>query len=105
DNHVKSPQSCKTTAPPPHLRLTVHRATAAAATLALLASLSVGIGAAAQAAPDSSGVPISPSQYTLIGADSQSPAYPAPPALDGTAAGAFDNDYASQWTVAYKVVN
>jgi len=102
---VKSPQSCKTTAPPPHLRLTVHRATAAAATLALLASLSVGIGAAAQAAPDSSGVPISPSQYTLIGADSQSPAYPAPPALDGTAAGAFDNDYSSQWTVAYTVVN
>ncbi|RAN78113.1 hypothetical protein B5P43_17575 [Bacillus sp. SRB_336] len=40
-----------------------------------------------------------------MGADSQSPAYPAPPALDGTAAGAFDNDYASQWTVAYKVVD
>ncbi|PYI66770.1 hypothetical protein CVV68_13115 [Arthrobacter livingstonensis] len=76
-----------------------------AATVALTATLSTGIGAAAQAAPDTSGTPITPSQYTLIGADSQSPAYPAPPALDGTAAGAFDNDYTSQWTVAYKVVD
>ncbi len=63
------------------------------------------MGATAQAAPDPSGTPVTPSQYTLMGTDSQSPAYPAPPALDGTAAGAFDNDYASQWTVAYKVVD
>ncbi|WP_125609845.1 endo-alpha-N-acetylgalactosaminidase family protein [Specibacter cremeus] len=78
----------------------------AVTTASLVAALSVGTGAvAAHAAPDSSGTPITPSQYTLIGADSQSPAYPAPPALDGTAVGAFDNDYSSQWTVAYKVVN
>ncbi|BDZ48723.1 hypothetical protein GCM10025867_09640 [Frondihabitans sucicola] len=59
----------------------------------------------ALAAPEAGGTPITPAQYSLIGADSQSPAYPAPPALDGTAAGAFDDDYGSQWTVAYTVQN
>ncbi|WP_218062911.1 endo-alpha-N-acetylgalactosaminidase family protein [Arthrobacter sp. SDTb3-6] len=102
---MKSPQPCTLAAPPPQLRPRLHRATAAAAALTLAATLSVGMGSAAQAAPDPTGTPVTPSQYTLIGADSQSPAYPAPPALDGTAAGAFDNDYASQWTVAYKVVD
>lgn len=102
---MNSPQPCTLAAPPPQVRPRLHRATAAAAALALVATLSVGMGSAAQAAPDPTGTPVAPSQYTLIGADSQSPAYPAPPALDGTAAGAFDNDYASQWTVAYKVVD
>lgn len=82
------------------------RLTTCTVTTALVAALSLATGTvAATAAPDSSGTPVSASQYTLLGTDSQSPAYPAPPALDGTAAGAFDNDYSSQWTVAYKVVN
>lgn len=102
---MNSPQPCTLAAPAPQMRPRLHRATAAAAVLALVATFSVGMGSAAQAAPDPAGTPVTPSQYTLIGADSQSPAYPAPPALDGTAAGAFDNDYASQWTVAYKVVD
>ena len=50
------------------------------------------------------GTPIDPAQYALVHADSESPAYPAPPALDGTALAAFDKDPATQWTVAYDVV-
>ncbi|MEU6853988.1 endo-alpha-N-acetylgalactosaminidase family protein [Actinacidiphila alni] len=84
----------------------------AAALLASLALLSVGVTPALAAAPHiapaataaDAGTPIDPAQYTLVQADSESPAYPAPPALDGTALAAFDNDTATQWTVAYDVV-
>ncbi|MGA7206491.1 MAG: endo-alpha-N-acetylgalactosaminidase family protein [Specibacter sp.] len=102
---MNSPSARSHRPPSAHSGRAFHKTIATAATVALLAGLSVGMGATAQAAPDPSGTPVTPSQYTLMGTDSQSPAYPAPPALDGTAAGAFDNDYTSQWTVAYKVVN
>ncbi|SEG89894.1 endo-alpha-N-acetylgalactosaminidase [Actinacidiphila yanglinensis] len=81
------------------------------ALLASLALLSLGATPALAAAPPAQtaaadpGTPIDPAQYSLVGADSQSPAYPAPPALDGTALAAFDNDTGTQWTVAYDVVN
>ncbi|WP_460518504.1 discoidin domain-containing protein [Humibacter antri] len=55
--------------------------------------------AAAQPAPAGAAIP--DSQYTLLGFDSQSAPYPAPPSLDGTAAGAFDGDYSTQWASAY----
>ncbi|MHC6219459.1 endo-alpha-N-acetylgalactosaminidase family protein [Arthrobacter sp. MMS24-S77] len=91
---------------PPLRGSAFRRLTTCTVTAALVAALSLATGTVvATAAPDASGTPVSPSQYTLLGADSQSPAYPAPPAMDGTAAGAFDNDYSSQWTVAYKVVD
>jgi endo-alpha-N-acetylgalactosaminidase len=75
----------------------------------LLALLALGVSpaAAVPAAPAAAadpGTPIDPAQYSLVGADSQSPAYPAPPALDGTALAAFDGDTSTQWTVAYDVV-
>ncbi|MFF7154494.1 endo-alpha-N-acetylgalactosaminidase family protein [Streptomyces sp. NPDC008139] len=87
------------------------RSATAAALLASLALLSVGVTPALAAPPQTSadkaaaaGTPIDPAQYTLVQADSESPAYPAPPALDGTALAAFDNDPSTQWTVAYDVV-
>jgi endo-alpha-N-acetylgalactosaminidase len=88
------------------------RSATAAALLASLALLSAGVTPALAATPrtlaDSAavgaGTPIDPAQYALVQADSESPAYPAPPALDGTALAAFDNDPATQWTVAYDVV-
>ncbi|MFC6706461.1 endo-alpha-N-acetylgalactosaminidase family protein [Flexivirga alba] len=55
----------------------------------------------ATATPDPSGAPITPSQYSVVNFDSQSPAYPAPPSLDGTAAGAIDDDYGTEWTSAF----
>jgi len=60
-----------------------------------------GLASPASATPDPDGTPITPAQYTVVDFDSQSPAYPAPPALDGTALGAIDDDYSSQWTTAY----
>ena len=82
----------------------------AAALLASLALLSAGVTPALAAAPPAraaadAGTPIDPGQYSLVYADSESPAYPAPPALDGTALAAFDNDTSTQWTVAYNVVD
>ncbi|THJ67138.1 hypothetical protein E8P82_06795 [Arthrobacter echini] len=41
------------------------------------------------------------SQYTIIGFSSESPAYPAPPAVDGTAAAILTDDLAEEWTVKY----
>lgn len=72
---------------------------AVVAVAALVAGIIVPGTAAAD--PDPSGTPITPAQYSILGFDSQSPPYPAPPALDGTAAGAFDNDFGSQWTSAF----
>ena len=39
--------------------------------------------------------------YRVFAVDSEADAWPAPPALDGTAAGAFDGDYTSQWVSRY----
>ncbi|MBW4094998.1 MAG: discoidin domain-containing protein, partial [Acidobacteria bacterium] len=48
--------------------------------------------------PAPTGTAIPSSQYTIAGFDSQSPAYPAPPSLDGTAKGAIDGDLSTEWT-------
>jgi endo-alpha-N-acetylgalactosaminidase len=84
------------------------RGGAAAALLVSLALTALGVcpahAAPPAAAPAATGTPIDPAQYSLVAVDSQSPAYPAPPALDGTAAAAFDGDTSTQWTVAYDVV-
>lgn len=85
------------------------RTAASVTVLVSLAALSAGVSPAhAAAAPPAraaaAGAPIDPGQYALVHADSASPAYPAPPALDGTALAAFDDDPATQWTVAYDVV-
>jgi endo-alpha-N-acetylgalactosaminidase len=95
----------------PHRRRRSRTGTAASATvLVSLTLLALGVAPAhaspalAPAAADA-GTPIDPAQYALVQADSESPPYPAPPALDGTALAAFDNDTATQWTVAYDVVN
>jgi len=74
-----------------------------ATSVVTLTSLSLTALAAPHAAatPNSSGAPITPSQYSVVGFDSQSPPYPAPPSLDGTAAGAIDNDYGTEWTTAF----
>src|SRR5690242_12239389 len=95
----------------PHRRRRSRTGTAASATvLVSLTLLALGVAPAhaspslAPAAADA-GTPIDPAQYSLVQADSESPPYPAPPALDGTALAAFDNDTSTQWTVAYDVVN
>ncbi len=77
----------------------------AAAALAL-AVVPLGAAAPASAATDPPptvppGAAIPFSQYKLVGVDSESAPYPAPPSLDGTAAGALDGDYATQWASRY----
>lgn len=51
--------------------------------------------------PAPAGAAIPQSQYALVGVDSESDPYPAPPALDGTALAAFDGDPATQWATRY----
>ncbi|TWE09270.1 discoidin domain-containing protein [Rudaeicoccus suwonensis] len=46
-------------------------------------------------------MPIPETQYSVVGYDSQSAPYPAPPSLDGTAAAAIDGDYGTEWTSSY----
>lgn len=74
---------------------------AVVASAVVAAMLTLAAPTSATAAPDQSGTPITPSQYTVVDFDSQSPAYPAPPSLDGTALGAVDGDYSSEWTTAF----
>lgn len=45
--------------------------------------------------------PVPKTEYRLHAVSSESAAYPAPPALDGTALGAFDGDYSTQWVSDY----
>jgi endo-alpha-N-acetylgalactosaminidase len=46
-------------------------------------------------------VPVPHADYRLHAVSSEADPYPAPPSLDGTALGAFDGDYATQWTSRY----
>lgn len=87
------------TRPPSHRRS--RAAVLGAVVLALLAATAVPSAPASAdtAAPPGNAVPSS--QYTLLGFDSESAPYPAPPSLDGTAAGAFDGDYSTQWASNY----
>ncbi|WP_170133197.1 discoidin domain-containing protein [Arthrobacter livingstonensis] len=77
---------------------------AGASVSALVAAMFM-LGAAAPANADPvvppPGAGIADSHYTLLDVDSQSAAYPAPPSLDGTATGAFDGDYSTQWASNY----
>ena len=86
---------------PDRRRRTRSRALVASTALcATIAALAVGSIAPANAA-GSTPMPIPETQYSLVGFDSQSPAYPAPPSVDGTAQGAIDGDYTTEWTSAY----
>ncbi|WP_435749005.1 endo-alpha-N-acetylgalactosaminidase family protein [Microbacterium sp. PMB16] len=46
-------------------------------------------------------IPVPKADYRLHAVSSESDPYPAPPALDGTALGAFDGDFGTQWTSRY----
>lgn len=46
-------------------------------------------------------VPVPKSEYRLSAVSSESDPYPAAPSLDGTALGAFDGDFSTQWTSRY----
>ena len=61
----------------------------------------IAVPSAAADTTQPEGQAIPNSQYTLVDFDSQSDPYPAPPSLDGTAAGAFDGDYTTQWASYY----
>ncbi|MGN6127225.1 MAG: discoidin domain-containing protein [Humibacter sp.] len=74
---------------------------ATTALCATIAALAIGSVTPANAAADAQSMPIPQTQYSLVGFDSQSPAYPAPPSVDGTAQGAIDGDYTTEWTSAY----
>lgn len=69
----------------------------------LLATALVFGGSVVQAVPASADdlIPVPQTDYRLHAVSSESDAYPAPPALDGTALGAFDGDYSTQWTSRY----
>ena len=71
----------------------------------LLTSVLVFGGVAVQAIPAQAAdlIPVPKTEYRLAAVSSESDAYPAPPALDGTALGAFDGDYATQWVSRYTV--
>lgn len=69
----------------------------------LLTTALVFGGIAVQAVPAQADdlVSVPQTDYRLAGVSSEIGAYPAPPALDGTALGAFDGDYATQWVSRY----
>lgn len=71
----------------------------------LLTSALVLGGVALQAVPAQAAdlIPVPKTDYRLAAVSSESGPYPAPPALDGTALGAFDGDYATQWVSRYTV--
>ncbi|WP_460518180.1 discoidin domain-containing protein [Humibacter antri] len=97
-------------APHPSFRCSPRR-TALAGFMALAtvaATVALGAAAPASAAPATAVAQAAPAghaipdgQYSVMGFDSQSAPYPAPPSLDGTAAGAFDGDYSTQWASGY----
>lgn len=69
----------------------------------LLTTALVFGGIAVQAVPAQADdlVPVPKADYRLAAVSSEIGAYPAPPALDGTALGAFDGDFATQWVSRY----
>ncbi|WP_334149393.1 endo-alpha-N-acetylgalactosaminidase family protein [Microbacterium sp.] len=71
----------------------------------LLTTALVFGGAAVQAVPAQAAdlIPVPKSEYRLSAVSSESDPYPAPPALDGTALGAFDGDFSTQWVSRYTV--
>jgi hypothetical protein len=82
------------------------RRTALAGVVALAVTATVALGTAVPASADTvntppAGTAVDNSHYTVLDVDSESDPYPSPPALDGTAAGAFDGDYSTQWAVRY----
>ena len=76
--------------------------TAVAVSSLLAAALAFGgVFAQAPSAQAADLIPVPQSDYRLHAVSSESDPYPAPPSLDGTALGAFDGDYATQWTSRY----
>lgn len=60
-----------------------------------------GVLTQAPAAQAADLIPVPKADYRLHAVSSESDPYPAPPSLDGTALGAFDGDFATQWTSRY----
>lgn len=60
-----------------------------------------GLIAAATPAYAADLFPVPKPDYLLAAVSSEKGAYPAPPALDGTALGAFDGSYTTQWVTNY----
>lgn len=71
---------------------------AVATVAALLATPILGISPANADAGPPPGTAIPENLYSIAGFDNESPAYPAPPSLDGTAKGAIDSDVTTEWT-------
>ncbi|WP_054012437.1 discoidin domain-containing protein [Arthrobacter sp. ERGS1:01] len=71
---------------------------AVATVAALLATPILGISPASADAGPPPGSAIPENLYSIAGFDNESPAYPAPPSLDGTAKGAIDSDVSTEWT-------
>lgn len=69
----------------------------------MLATAAVLAGSAFVATPAAAAdlIPVPKTDYQLFGVSSESPAYPAPPALDGTALGAWDGVFTTQWASNY----
>lgn len=69
----------------------------------LLTTALVFGGVAAQTAPAHAAdlIPVPKTDYRLHAVSSEADPYPAPPSLDGTALGAFDGDFATQWVSRY----
>lgn len=78
-----------------HMKITL---AAIAAAVALSAAPLSGMSPAVAATSAPPGTVIPESQYSIASFDSQSPAYPAPPSLDGTAKAAIDGDVNTEWT-------
>ncbi|KAB1862565.1 endo-alpha-N-acetylgalactosaminidase family protein [Microbacterium algeriense] len=60
-----------------------------------------GVLVQAPAAQAAELIPVPKADYRLHAVSSESDPWPAPPALDGTALGAFDGDFTTQWTSRY----
>lgn len=91
--------------PPQILSLPRRSGGAVAGGVALaIAATALGLGSLSPAHADPAppaGAAIPDTGYTLLDVDSESAPYPAPPSLDGTAKGAFDGDYSTQWASDY----
>ena len=77
------------------------RAAVALSSLLATALAFGGVLAQAPSAQAAELIPVPKTDYRLHAVSSESDPYPAPPSLDGTALGAFDGDFATQWTSRY----
>lgn len=77
------------------------RTAIAVSTMLVTALAFGGVLAHAPSAQADDLIPVPKADYLLHAVSSESAPYPAPPSLDGTALGAFDGDFTTQWTSRY----